>query len=79
MLAFKSYSKHPVTMTGIILNKFRLARCLLYSIFCQYIILNHGIFNLNSSALPSSKGYISQYTTKEVYGLIVNEINKGKH
>ena len=29
---------------------------------CRYIILNNGIFKLNSSVLPSSKGYTSQYT-----------------
>ena len=42
----------------------------------QYIILNNGILKLNSSVLPSSKGYISQYTPYGVYGLIVNEINE---
>ena len=42
----------------------------------QYIILNNGILKLNSSVLPSSEGYISQYTPSGVYGLIVNEINE---
>ena len=28
----------------------------------QYIIINNGILKLNSSVLPSSEGYISQYT-----------------
>ena len=28
----------------------------------QYIILNNGISKLSSSVLPSSEGYISQYT-----------------
>ena len=36
-----------------------------------------GILILNSMVLPSSKGYISQYTSLEVYGLIINEINEG--
>ena len=43
---------------------------------CQYIILNNGILNLDSSVLPSSEGYIPQYTLYGVYGLIVNEINE---
>ena len=47
-----------------------------YSIL-QYIILMYGILKLNSTVLPSSEGYISQYTPKGVYRLIVNEINEG--
>ena len=43
----------------------------------QYIILKYGILKVYSTLLPSSEGYISQYTPKGVYRLIVNEINEG--
>ena len=48
-----------------------------YSYTVQYIILNNGILKLNSSVLPSSEGYISQYTPKGVYRLFANVINAG--
>ena len=37
----------------------------------QYIILNNGILKVNSTELPSSEGYISQYTPEGEYGHIV--------
>ena len=42
-----------------------------------YIILKYGVYKLKSTVLPSSGGYILQYTPYGVYGLIVNEINEG--
>ena len=42
----------------------------------QYIILKYEILKLNFTMLPLSKDYISQYTPKGLYGLIVNEINE---
>ena len=39
-----------------------LATGAIFSITAQYIIANNGILKLNSSVLPSSEGYISQYT-----------------
>ena len=46
-----------------------------YNIY-QYIITKYGILKLNSTVVPSSNGYISQYTPSGVYMLIVNEINE---
>ena len=40
----------------------------------QFIILVYGILKFNYTILPSSKGYIWQFTPKGVYGLIVKEI-----
>ena len=42
----------------------------------HYIILNNGRLKSNSSIIPRSEGYTTQYTPKEVYGLIVNENNE---
>ena len=42
----------------------------------QYIVLNIGMLNLNSSVLPLSKGYISQYTPYGICGLIFYEVNE---
>ena len=42
----------------------------------QYILLNNGILESNSSVLPSSEGCISQYTPLGVYRLIFNYINE---
>ena len=43
----------------------------------HYIILNNGILKSNSSIIPRSEGYITQYTPYGVYGLIVDENNEG--
>ena len=43
----------------------------------QYISLKYGISKFNSTVLPSSKGYISQYTPLGVYGLIVDKNKEG--
>ena len=42
----------------------------------HYIILKNGVLRSNSLIFPWSEGYITQYTTQEVYGQIVNENNK---
>ena len=42
----------------------------------QYIILNNGIMKLNSLVLPSSEGYISQYTPKGVNRLMFDLNNE---
>ena len=41
-----------------------------------YIILNSEILQFNSSVLPSSKGYISQYTPYVLYAQITHDINE---
>ena len=42
----------------------------------HYIILYIGILKSNYLIFPWSEGYITQYTPKGVYGLIVNEKNE---
>ena len=42
----------------------------------HYIIHNNGILKSNSSIFPWSEGYITQYTPKGVYKLLVNENNE---
>ena len=41
----------------------------------HYIILNNGILKSNSLIFPRSEGYITQYTPKGLYRLIVNTNN----
>ena len=79
-LIFGEKGQEFISLKLVVSRIFHATKTQIYNFFWlrtkQYIIPNYGILKLNSSVLPSSKGYISQYTHQGVYGLVVNQINE---